>query len=515
MYRLKKCKIHLRKLRHQLYRRRNKLSEETKEKVRGQLSELESAIDAKDKQRANEIIYALHQSIELKKSWWDYTRDTAIGIAIALIIVLGVRQMWFELMEIPSGSMRPTFKESDRLIVAKDTFGLNVPMTPKHIIFEPKDVQRHSVFIFTSEDTAIKDQDTRYFGFPGKKRLIKRNMGMPGDTLYFYGGKIYGVDRDGNPIEPYIVDSVPFIRFEGVVSRDPSGITFHQFGIPLARVENGLPKSLTKANTLGENFGINNYAMAQLTDDGKTLELRFDPTLTYTLETKTEEIPLSEDHLDQIMATMTTSRFKVKNGRAYSHDANSPYRPHFPNIPDGTYEFENGTAYAVHLLGVRTELPENHPLYSHDPRHIQRLFNYGIGLNTVVGPSRYAWWRDGTLYLMGGPIEEIETTKFVDQGPPTPEMIESYGLVVPEKSYLALGDNYAASGDSRIWGFVPEDNLRGTPSIILWPPQERWGAPMQPPYPWFTWPRLIVWIIFILCCIGTWGWRRHVRNHSK
>ena len=49
------------------------------------------------------------------------------------------------------------------------------------------------------------------------------------------------------------------------------------------------------------------------------------------------------------------------------------------------------------------------------------------------------------------------------------------------------------SSDSRVFGPIPEDNLQGTPSIILWPPGERWGAPNQKPYPLFTVTRLIVW----------------------
>ncbi len=41
---------------------------------------------------------------------------------------------------------------------------------------------------------------------------------------------------------------------------------------------------------------------------------------------------------------------------------------------------------------------------------------------------------------------------------------------LPEKGYLALGDNYAMSSDSRTLGPVPQDNLEGTTLIILWPP---------------------------------------------
>jgi signal peptidase I len=91
-------------------------------------------------------------------------------------------------------------------------------------------------------------------------------------------------------------------------------------------------------------------------------------------------------------------------------------------------------------------------------------------------------------------------TPFIDNGPPFTQtgtldidLIKRYGLQIPDKMYLALGDNHAMSGDSRIFGFVPQDNLRGGPTWIFWPPGPRWGAPNQPPYPWFTLPTIAVW----------------------
>ncbi len=41
--------------------------------------------------------------------------------------------------------------------------------------------------------------------------------------------------------------------------------------------------------------------------------------------------------------------------------------------------------------------------------------------------------------------------------------------VVPEKSYVALGDNRPNSADSRFWGYVPEKNIRGPVHVRYWP----------------------------------------------
>ena len=41
-------------------------------------------------------------------------------------------------------------------------------------------------------------------------------------------------------------------------------------------------------------------------------------------------------------------------------------------------------------------------------------------------------------------------------------------VVVPPNSYFAMGDNRDNSSDSRYWGFVPRENIVGTPLIIYW-----------------------------------------------
>jgi signal peptidase I len=576
---------------------KDRLSAPVQNEIRNQLLKLQTAVMEKDAAQSESLATSVHALYlhHLKKSRFQQVRDFIVGIAVALFVAILIRQMWFELYEIPTGSMRPTFKEQDRLSVSKTDFGVNYPLTPGHFYFDPALIKRNNTFIFTTENMDFADADTIYFYlFPGKKLLVKRLIGKPGDTLYFYGGLIYGIDEQGNDISPELqlkelskIDHIPFISFEGthpvttasVIPGVYSPVMIYQMNEPIARLyaesstiaRGELLPRIAKNNPglrYSQIWGIGNYATARLltkeqvrtlTDQDPShmeegtlyLELRHHPSLSGAkmgydemrrlrpqLGLSTSIIPLQEHHLKTLLQNLYTARFIADKGFAYRYGinpkkyANKTFFPHLPGIPDGTYEFYYGKAYSVGWQGITRELPLSNPLYRFDVQRIQLFFNVGMEFDTRYNPqgkdqssfpSRYAYFRDGDLYLMGAPaltkddptlVRFIEREQkrqamsrapylpFTDPGPPLladgsldVEKVKKYGITVPPASYLGLGDNHANSGDSRQFGFIPQANLRGGPSLIFWPPGSRFGAPNQPGYPFINPGRLVIWAL--------------------
>ncbi len=582
--------------------RKGRLTPQQSKEFKNLALEAQEAILTSDKEKADHYVRLVQSFTKehLKRTGFFRFTEGFVAIFVALFIAIIIRQTAFEPYEIPSGSMRPTYKEQDRLVVSKTQFGINIPLTTSHLFFKPDEVKRMGVVVFTGEGMEIPNVKTRYFYlFPGYRQYIKRMIGLPGDTLYFYGGKIYGIDKDGNDVtrdlQPKNLQSlehIPYMYLEGkaVAPKEPVGdiyspIVLHQMNIPIAKLylsskRNVEADFLLKPNTTNradlEKFdiyqlwGIENFATARilrksvlakkngleapLQSSEYYLELTHHqsaahPTINRdayfrnrpSVTVEKSYIPLNENDLKQIWDHIYTGRFVIENerlrryGTSSKEAANNSFLPRIKGgVPDGTYEFIAGKLYEVKAQGLTQLAPKDHPLAEFSPMRLFILFNAGIDCDIrflpvhhdqTILPSRYAYFRDGDLYLMGAKIFDKDSTTihqyieeekfkterisdyvpFIDQGAPLNEdgtlnvdKIKTYGLRVPDHHYLVLGDNHAMSGDSRDFGFVPESNIRGVPSILFWAPGGRFGFPNGDLYPLITTPRLFVWLGLIV-----------------
>jgi len=126
------------------------------------------------------------------RSFGAWLWDWAKSIAIALVVWMVLRTFLVEAFRIPSGSMENTLLIGDFLFVNKALYGAEVPFTGKHLpaIREP---ERGDILVFDSVEEDIK--------------VVKRLIGVPGDTLAMEGGDLY---RNGVKVpEPFAVKTDP------------------------------------------------------------------------------------------------------------------------------------------------------------------------------------------------------------------------------------------------------------------------------------------------------------------
>jgi signal peptidase I len=123
--------------------------------------------------------------------------EWALLIAASLAVALLARGFLVQAFFIPSESMLPTLHKNDRVLVNKLSYRLH-------------EVHRGDVVVFEAPPGA---------GTTTVKDLIKRVIGLPGETIEGRGGEIY---IDGKPLdEPYLPPNVRSKDF--APERIPSG----------------------------------------------------------------------------------------------------------------------------------------------------------------------------------------------------------------------------------------------------------------------------------------------------
>ena len=95
--------------------------------------------------------------------------EWAVILAVAILAAFLIRSFAIEPFYIPSGSMMPTLQVGDRVLVNK-------------LSYDAHSVHRGDIVVFKKPANDYS---------PGVKDLIKRVVGLPGETISAHGGSVY------------------------------------------------------------------------------------------------------------------------------------------------------------------------------------------------------------------------------------------------------------------------------------------------------------------------------------
>ncbi|MEW6008044.1 MAG: signal peptidase I [Candidatus Omnitrophota bacterium] len=135
-------------------------------------------------------------------------REWVEAIVIAFVLAMFIRTFFIQAFKIPSGSMIPTLKPGDRILVNKLFYGPQIPIINVKLpmFIEPK---QGDVIVFIYPESAnnrtfanfkhyLDDDDgplylrlIKFLKDTQKKDYIKRLIGLPNDLLEIKNGDIY------------------------------------------------------------------------------------------------------------------------------------------------------------------------------------------------------------------------------------------------------------------------------------------------------------------------------------
>lgn len=167
----------------------------------------------KDKAKQKALRKSLKKERNLVQNLWYEWVEPILG---AILWVLVINHLFFQLYQIPSESMVPTFLTRDRVVALKSQYGPTIPLTNYRLpsLTDPKVGQ---IVTFITPEMSNPDSDLRYKnvftrvfqpfiyiitltkvdidaydnGEPKARQLVKRVVGAPGEKVSILNDRVY------------------------------------------------------------------------------------------------------------------------------------------------------------------------------------------------------------------------------------------------------------------------------------------------------------------------------------
>ena len=400
-------------------------------------------------------------------------REWTDAIIFAIVAATIIRTFVFEAYTIPTPSMEKSLLVGDYLFVNKFAFGAKIPNTPISFPFV-----HHTMPLSMTTKSYLEWIELPYYRFDGY-RTVKNNdivvFNYPdGDTvaLYRQDRSYYAMVRQfgwKNVNNPRSINPNTHIPFGSIVAR------------PVDKRENYIKRCIAIA---GDKLEIKKQ---QVFINGEKATNPIDYETEYFIVVKSkylaqkllEKIGLSKTEIKQYQRSVGTSD---QQGDFIIPKYYLPYTTMDTLINPKDYinlgiiNLSEGMANKlrknnqVAFLEKKTEKPgiltSPSEIFPYDTINYKwNQDNYG----PIYIPKKGATVdiNMNTIPLYRRIIEVYEQNEFIIKGNDiyiNGEKVNSYTFKMDY--YWMMGDNRHNSADSRYWGFVPEDHIVGTPSLI-------------------------------------------------
>jgi len=131
-----------------------------------------------------------------KLKWLRFSWKETKQLAITALVLFAFRSAIADWNDVPTGSMKPTIIEGDRILVDKLAYDLKVPFTTWHL---------------AQWDNPSRGDIVAFFSPADGVRLVKRVVGVPGDRIELVNNQLLvnGQSANYSPLDPKFAGELP------------------------------------------------------------------------------------------------------------------------------------------------------------------------------------------------------------------------------------------------------------------------------------------------------------------